>query len=137
MGFIELILSAPIPSLVAICMALVLAAGYWFYVFPLMEEAKVLRESNKALLVEQKQILEQMNFSLNAIKGVVTQPCTDMVRLEKGLDEIKQIGGHDMEKSMERLHRVMSDISDKQSQITGILMGITMHHGKELGPGGL
>lgn len=159
-AIIDIIYSSPIPTIVAIVIAILLGAGYWFFVFPLLDEVKILRTRNIELennLLDHSRkntdALAAMSQMLTDIKTVVERPTNsgsnaDDIRLlcegimtsisdmrvnlgrENPRDRAELMNQMDsMDRNIERILRGTSELSEKQSQVTGIILGLTMQRG--------
>ena len=145
---INTILSSPLPTIIAVVVALLLAAGYWFFVLPGMEELKNLRTRNTEL---ESEVLNRLNLDtidnikaqLDAIKATVERPTgldslkESLTAIKDGIRELKEslntsgnssvlLQLNTIERNTERLLRNVADLSDKQSQATGVLLGLSM-----------
>ena len=145
---INTILSSPLPTIIAVVVALLLAAGYWFFVLPGMEELKNLRTRNMEL---ESEVLNRLNLDtidnikaqLDAIKATVERPTgldslkESLTAIKDGIRELKEslntsgnssvlLQLNTIERNTERLLRNVADLSDKQSQATGVLLGLSM-----------
>ncbi|MNQ21842.1 hypothetical protein D3C85_349700 [compost metagenome] len=175
MDFMQTILSSPLP--IAVCAVITLAclAGYWFFVIPLLEEVKTLRDSNTELQkklgdefelqkanvqkfmqelatsLQSQQNVTDLVTMVGALKSAVEQQSTalsgvmermfhevrdSLDKLGEVLDTASDSSKHDhtdIQREVERLTRLLeslarqvSDISDKQSQVAGVLTGMSM-----------
>ena len=152
MEAINVLLAGPIPTVIAVLIALCLGAGYWFFVFPLVDEAKRLRTQNESLAADlvqnSSQLVLQMSAQLAEIKTICQSHSTTIAQdilpqlLEQHeaqqelLEELKAFisdlhnrdkrSTEDLQHTVERLIRAVSEINDKQSQISGVILGLSM-----------
>jgi hypothetical protein len=167
MGAIDAILSSPIPTIVLLVVCVLLGAGYWFFVFPLLDEIKTLRtrdadwqgkydalndkftESN----VKNTETLKSFSATMDTLRAAteksagndaiqedfrtfsesIMQSLGD-IRLNLGKDTSRQHAElhsqvDNIERTTERILKSVADVSDKQSQVSGIILGITMRGG--------
>lgn len=175
MDFIQTIFSSPLPVAISAVIAVACLAGYWFFVIPLLEEAKTLREANAELqskmgdefelqkanvqrfmqdlatslhsqqnitelvtvvgslklaidhqttalsgglermFAEVQEALESLSSTLNNTSETYTRKHDDIRR------EVERLG-----RLLEQLTRQVADISDKQSQVAGVLTGMSI-----------
>lgn len=157
-AIIDFIYSSPIPTILALAIAIMLGAGYWFFVFPLLDEVKLLRTKNVELqdnLLEHSRkstdTLAAMSQSLADIKAIVERPgsggSSSIEELKTLCDGIVTSLGDiraglardnprdranlttqidNIDRNIERILRTTSEIGDKQSQVSGIILGLTM-----------
>lgn len=169
------ILNSPLPVAVTSIIALASLLGYWFFVIPLLEEAKTLRERNAklqgALLEEIKNhavslkvtldgisesVLDKQNF--NELASVISELRltverhgdllqTSVASILQGVRASVEIltrniadgaadGAHSgdnirreidrLGRLLETLSRQLSEVGDRQSQVTGILTGMSI-----------
>lgn len=147
MDFLNAFLSGPVPSVVAIIIALLLAAGYWFFVFPLVNEVASLREINNKMTAELLQQNANASAFASALKelkhGKLDQgalnkllEAQDIVQkslrdVSNGLLELKEKSlrtDSELIHNLERIVRMVSEVNDKQSQVSGVILGLTMSH---------
>lgn len=153
MGFLNALLSGPIPSVVAIVIALLLASGYWFFVFPLIGEAAKLREQNSNLtaelsrsvanvlaltptILEIKRLCEDQSSSIG--QEILPKLLEQQENVQKALRDVRTAIAELQEKTtradnevlrdLERLVRIISEVNDKQSQVSGVILGLSMSH---------
>jgi len=155
MGAIDLLYSSPIPVILAIGLNALLMAGYWFYVFPMVDEVKALRKRGAefdANYLQSADAIKQMSQLLGEILEAVERPvsshdvsavvtvCDSImasindIRVNLGKenprDRIELMNQVDnIERNSERILRTISEVSEKQSQVTGIILGINMQRG--------
>lgn len=175
MEAITAILNSPLPVAVTSIIALVSLLGYWFFVIPLLDEAKNLRERNNelqgALLEEIKNhavslkdtlegistnVLDRRNFNelatvISELKLTVERhgnllqtSVADILQgvrasvevLSKAIADRAEAGvrsDDDIRREVDRLGRLLevlsrqlSEVGDRQSQVTGILTGMSI-----------
>lgn len=149
MGFLNGLLSGPIPSTIAIIIALLMGAGYYFFVFPLISDHAALRKKNSELTGELSN-----NAAVLAVLAEIKKLCQDQASgisvellpklaeqqasLHKALRDIQAVvaevqtkttrADDEMNRELERIVRIISEINDKQSQVSGVILGLTMSH---------
>lgn len=167
MGAIDAILSSPIPTIVLIVICVMLGAGYWFFVFPLLDEIKTLRGRDsewqgkydtlqtRLTEVNTKSVdaLSTFNATMDKLRAAIEKPAdSDGKEFENlsetilaALGDIRSNLGKDtsrqqaellsqidnIERTTERILKSVADVSDKQSQVSGIILGITMRGGTQ------
>jgi hypothetical protein len=151
MDFLNAFLSGPIPSVVSVLIALMLAAGYWFFVFPLVSEAASLRESNNKLtaelsqtsaaalavsqqLLEIKRLCQDQSSSIG--QEILPKLLEHQESVQRVLRDLRTALSDFQDKStrtdsevvrdLERIVRIISEINDKQSQVSGVILGLSM-----------
>ena len=149
MGFLNGLLSGPIPSVVAVMAALLMGAGYYFFVFPLISDHATLRKknteltdelSNNALVLASLQEIKKLcndqasGLSVELLPKLAEQQAS----LHRALREIQSVvaevqtkttrADDEMNRELERIVRIISEINDKQSQVSGVILGLTMSH---------
>lgn len=166
MGAIDAILSSPIPTIVMIVICILLGAGYWFFVFPLLDEIKLLRTrdadwqgkydalQNRLTEINTKSVetLDSFTATMEKLRAAVEKPAGNEIQDEfltlsenimSSLGDIRLALGKDtsrqqaellsqvdnIERTAERILKSVADVSDKQSQVSGIILGITMRGG--------
>ena len=163
MGAIDAILSSPIPTIVLLVACILLGAGYWFFVFPQIDEIKTLRtrdsewqgkyDTLQARLTEVNtksvDTLQTFNATMEKLRAAIEKPddgkefeilseniltALGDIRLNLGKDTSRQQAEllsqiDNIERTTERILKSVSDLSDKQSQVSGILLGISMRAG--------
>lgn len=154
MGAIDVLYSSPIPVSLAIGFNLILLAVGWFFVLPLHEEVKSLRkraENFDNSYIQSVESIKKMQDDLDEILGLLKHPDnTALVSLAVMCDTLlsqmndmrNNIGKEDpreraelinllesLERNSERILRTVSDVSDKQSQVTGLMLGLGMQRG--------
>lgn len=154
MGAIDVLYSSPIPVSLAIGFNLILLAVGWFYVLPLQEEVKSLRkraENFDNSYLQSVDAIKKMQDVLDQIHDAVKHPDTQaLTSLAVVCDSImgqmndirSNLGKEDprdraellnllesVERNSERILRTVSDVSDKQSQVTGLMLGLGMQRG--------
>jgi hypothetical protein len=170
MDALTTILNSPLPIAISAIIAFAACAGYWFFVIPLIEESKNLRQQNKDLqdrldselkthfkdnaasleaiavgirncdisdinarLSELHKILESQNVALiRSLEVNINQVQSVLGAIELQLRNAKGVDGN-MKKELSDIIRLLDnissdvdDISDKQSQVTGILTGMSI-----------
>lgn len=149
MGFLNGLLSGPLPSAVAIIIAIMMGAGYYFFVLPLVSDHAALRKKNDELTGELSN-----NVAVLATLAEIKKLCQDQASglsvellpklaeqqesLHKALREIQTLvaevqtkttrADDEMNRELERIVRIISEINDKQSQVSGVILGLTMSH---------
>lgn len=149
MGFLNGLLSGPIPSTIAVLIALLLGAGYYFFVFPLISDHAALRKKNIELIGELSN-----NAAVLIVLAEIKKLCQDQASgisvellpklaeqqasLHKALRDIQAVvaevqtkttrADDEMNRELERIVRIISEINDKQSQVSGVILGLTMSH---------
>lgn len=175
MDFIQTILSSQLPIAVCTVIAVACLAGYYFFVIPLLEEVKTLRDSNAdlqkklgdefelqkaniqkfmqelATSLQSQQNVADLVTVVGALKSAVEQQSTALtgimertfLEVRESLDKLGSVldiasdsSKHDrgdLQREVERLTRMLesvsrqiSDISDKQSQVAGVLTGMSI-----------
>jgi molybdenum-dependent DNA-binding transcriptional regulator ModE len=154
MGAIDVLYSSPIPVSLAIGFNLILLAVGWLFVLPLHEEVKSLRkraENFDNSYSQSVDAIKKMQDDLDEILGVVKHPDTQALTslavvcdaLMSQVNDIRNnLGKEDpreraellnlletLERNSERILRTVSDVSDKQSQVTGLMIGLGMQRG--------
>jgi predicted PurR-regulated permease PerM len=154
MGAIDVLYSSPIPVSLAIGFNLILLAVGWLFVLPLHEEVKSLRkraENFDNSYIQSVDAIKKMQDDLDEILGVVKHPDTQALTslavvcdsLMSQVNDIRNnLGKEDpreraellnllesLERNSERILRTVSDVSDKQSQVTGLMLGLGMQRG--------
>lgn len=175
MDAIQTIFSSPLPVAISAVIAVACLAGYWFFVIPLMEEVKTLRETNVDLQIKLGGEFEQQKASIqkfmqevmtgvqnqqnvgelvsvvNALRTTVEQQTNalnstlvrilddiqeSIARLSPVMTNISETSARkddEIRREVERLGRLLesltrtvADISDKQSQVAGVLTGMSI-----------
>ena len=165
MGAIDAILSSPIPTIVLIVICAMLAAGYWFFVFPMIDEIKNLRTRDagwqdkydtlqtRLTEVNTKSVdtLSSFNATMEKLRAAIEKPADGDgkefetlseniltalgdIRLNLGKDTSRQQAEmlsqiDNIERTAERILKSVADVIDKQSQVSGIILGFTMRGG--------
>lgn len=163
MGAIDAILSSPIPTIVLLVACILLGAGYWFFVFPQIDEIKTLRtrdsewqgkyDTLQARLTEVNtksvDTLQTFNATMEKLRAAIEKPddgkefeilseniltALGDIRLNLGKDTSRQQAEllsqiDNIERTTERILKSVADVSDKQSQVSGIILGISMRAG--------
>ena len=174
MGAIDVILSSPIPTIVLLVACVLLAAGYWFFVFPLLDEVKTLRTRDAEWQVKiddlhvkltdvnlkSAESLAAFTSTMDKIRAAVEKPSNDGIQedfrtfsesIMSSLGDIRLNLGNDttrqqaellsqidnIERTTERILKSVADVSDKQSQVSGMVLGITMRGAGNLPPRGV
>lgn len=165
MGAIDAILSSPIPTIVLLVACVLLSAGYWFFVFPQIDEIKTLRtrdsewqgkyDTLQARLTEVNtksvDTLQTFNATMEKLRAAIEKPDGDGkefetlseniltalgdIRLNLGKDTSRQQAEllsqiDNIERTTERILKSVADVSDKQSQVSGIILGLNMRNGQ-------
>lgn len=149
MGFLNGLLSGPIPSTIAIIIAFLLGAGYYFFVFPLISDHAALRKQNEKLVGEVSDgaailaaLVEIKKLCQDQVSGLSVELLPKLAEqqesLHKALREIQAVvaevqtkttrADDEMNRELERIVRIISEINDKQSQVSGVILGLTMSH---------
>jgi uncharacterized protein HemX len=149
MGFLNGLLSGPLPSAVAIIIAIMMGAGYYFFVLPLVSDHAALRKKNDELtgelsnnaavlaaLAEIKKLCQDQASGLSV--ELLPKLAEQQQSLHKALREIQTLvaevqtkttrADDEMNRELERIVRIISEINDKQSQVSGVILGLTMSH---------
>lgn len=175
MDFMQTILSSPLPIAVCVVITAACLAGYYFFVIPLLEEVKTLRDQNSdlqrklgdefelqkanvqkfmqelATSLQSQQNVSDLVTIVGALKSAVEQQSTALtgvmermfLEVRESLDKLSEVldtafdhskqGRSDVQREVERLTRLLeslsrqvSDISDKQSQVAGVLTGMSI-----------
>ena len=150
MGAIDVLYSSPIPVTLAMGMNIILLAVFYFYVFPLQEEVKALRKRASDFdtsYLDSVEVIEQMSEKLDEIHIFLKTPNPEIAALStlskdvlSMLQDVRaNVNADDprnhaelinlmeaLERNSERILRTVSDVSDKQSQVTGIMLGMGM-----------
>lgn len=172
MEFIGTVLAGPLPVAVSTVVALACLTVFWYFVLPLLDEVKSLREANSDLqqvvsgyvendaqrcgevtellagltsgfkelevsglasLASQMEAqlkvsttnhnaLQELNNRIQAVSNSLAVHIESEITFGKeATREIERLS-----KNLEQLTRQLSDISERQSQVTGILTGMTM-----------
>jgi hypothetical protein len=155
MGAIDLLYSSPIPVILAMGLNAFLMAGYWFFVFPMMDELKALRKRSAefdANYLQSADAIKQMSQILEEIREAVERPVSNQdvnavvavcenimvsindIRVNLGKDNPRERAEllnqvDNIERNSERILRTISEVSEKQSQVTGLILGINMQRG--------
>ncbi len=155
MGAIDLLYSSPIPVILAMGLNALLMAGYWFFVFPVMDEVKALRKRGAefdASYLQSADAVKQMSQILEEIREAVERPVSNQdvvavvavcenimvsindIRVNLGKDNPRERAEllnqvDNIERNSERILRTISEVSEKQSQVTGLILGINMQRG--------
>lgn len=152
MGFLDAVLSSPLPTIVVLVIAVALAAGYWFFLLPLVENLKSTQKANTeaneiissfqenlksisdALEQQSKQIttvvrsnrvlITQADKHLQQV-SIVSQQCARLATRSKLLEEQEKTL-QALERNVENCRRALSEINDKQSQLTGVVFGLNL-----------
>jgi hypothetical protein len=156
MGMIDTIFSSPIPTIIAMLMSLVFGAVIWWFAIP---QSAQLKEAVAKIAVKELEIkelrtthtddLKKMSQMLSEILAIVERPVSI-----PGLDELRILitsmagalnGSQHLDAAMvrelqnslsaidrntERLLRTLSEVSEKQSQVSGIFLGLNMNRGE-------
>lgn len=145
MGFLEVILSSPLPTVLALFVAGILLAGYWFIVLPQLAEMKNLRENHTEALstiakfdenfIKINDNTTKTNVSLQAVTAIVERQAKQMQVLTQHTLHISQRTKNIEEqvaalqvlaRNSEHALRILSEISDKQSQLSGVVFGLNL-----------
>jgi len=175
MDAIQTIFSSPLPVAISAVIAVACLAGYWFFVIPLLEEVKTLRETNVELQsklggefeqqkasiqrfmqevmtgVQNQQNVGELVSVVNALRTTVEQQTNalnstlvrilddiqeSIARLSPVMTNISETSARkddEIRREVERLGRLLesltrtvADISDKQSQVAGVLTGMSI-----------
>ena len=175
MDAIQTIFSSPLPVAISAVIAVACLAGYWFFVIPLMEEVKTLRETNVELQsklggefeqqkasiqrfmqevmtgVQNQQNVGELVSVVNALRTTVEQQTNalnstlvrilddiqeSIARLSPVISNLSETSARkddEIRREVERLGRLLesltrtvADISDKQSQVAGVLTGMSI-----------
>lgn len=155
MGVIDVIFSGPFPVILSIGLNVLLAAGYWFYGFPLAEEVKNLRRRSSEFdssYIQSAESIKDMREVVDRIFHAVDRPhsSAEILAVATVCDSIMasindlrvNVGREDprnraemsnsldnIERNSERILRALAEVSEKQSQSTGILLGINLQRG--------
>lgn len=175
MDAIQTIFSSPLPVAISAVIAVACLAGYWFFVIPLLEEVKTLRETNVELQSKLGGEFEQQKASIqrfmqevmtgvqnqqnvgelvsvintlrttaeqqtNALNSTLARILDDIqesiARLSPVISNLSETSARkddEIRREVERLGRLLesltrtvADISDKQSQVAGVLTGMSI-----------
>jgi archaellum component FlaC len=175
MDAIQTIFSSPLPVAISAVIAVACLAGYWFFVIPLLEEVKTLRETNVELQsklggefeqqkasiqrfmqevmtgVQNQQNVGELVSVINALRTTVEQQTNalnstlvrilddiqeSIARLSPVISNLSETSARkddEIRREVERLGRLLesltrtvADISDKQSQVAGVLTGMSI-----------
>ena len=175
MDAIQTIFSSPLPVAISAVIAVACLAGYWFFVIPLLEEVKTLRETNVELQsklggefeqqkasiqrfmqevmtgVQNQQNVGELVSVINTLRTTVEQQTNalnstlvrilddiqeSIVRLSPVISNLSETSARkddEIRREVERLGRLLesltrtvADISDKQSQVAGVLTGMSI-----------
>lgn len=155
MGAIDVLYSSPIPVILAMGLNALLMAGYWFFVFPLLDEVKNLRKRSAdfdASYLQSADAIKEMSQTLALIQEAVERPvsthdiaavvnvCENImasindIRVNLGKENPRENAElmhqiENIERNSERILRTISEVSEKTSQVTGIILGINMQRG--------
>lgn len=157
MGAIDVLFSSPIPTAISMVVALALGLLIWFWAIPQSATLKKAQTSLEEKDVEIKELrnkhtddLKRMSQTLDEILTAVERPISipileelksslstimGTIRGTKELDAttIREITStlSTIDRNTERLLRTVSEVSEKQSQVSGIILGISMQRGGE------
>ena len=175
MEFINTIFSSPLPVAISAIIAIACLLGYWFFVLPLLEDVKTLRETNATLTqklgdefelqkanmqkftqelatnLQSQQNITELVTIVSSLKLTVEQQSTALgstlgQMFEDVRDSLDKLGSvltnssdtsvhknDDLRREVERLGRLLEsmtsqlrDMSDKQSQVAGVLTGMSI-----------
>jgi len=175
MDAIQTIFSSPLPVAISAVIAVACLAGYWFFVIPMLEEVKTLRETNVELQsklggefeqqkasiqrfmqevmtgVQNQQNVGELVSVINALRTTVEQQTNalnstlvrilddiqeSIARLSPVISNLSETSARkddEIRREVERLGRLLesltrtvADISDKQSQVAGVLTGMSI-----------
>lgn len=175
MDAIQTIFSSPLPVAISAVIAVACLAGYWFFVIPLLEEVKTLRETNVELQsklggefeqqkasiqrfmqevmtgVQNQQNVGELVSVINTLRTTVEQQTNalnstlvrilddiqeSIARLSPVISNLSETSARkddEIRREVERLGRLLesltrtvADISDKQSQVAGVLTGMSI-----------
>lgn len=175
MDSINTIFSSPLPVAISAVIAVACLAGYWFFVIPLLDEVKTLRETNSstqqkmgdefelqkanvqrfmqelAASLQSQQNITELVSTVSSLKLAVEHQTTALSgslermfedvqealeRLTSALNQTSETSTrkHDeirreverLGRLLEQLTRQVADISDKQSQVAGVLTGMSI-----------
>lgn len=175
MDAIQTIFSSPLPVAISAIIAVACLLGYWFFVIPLLEEVKKLREANASLQSKMgdefelqkanlQKFMQELTTSLqsqnniselvaivNSLKVAVDHQSTALDSsfrqlaedVRDSLDSLNTALSNtsdsstrkhdDIRREVERLGRLLEslatkvmEVSDKQSQVAGVLTGMSI-----------
>jgi signal transduction histidine kinase len=156
MGMIDTIFSSPIPTIIAMMLALAFGAVIWWFAIP---QAAQLKEALATIVDKDEEIkelrtthtddLKKMSQMLSEILAIVERPVS-IPALEELRSLLNSMSGalngnrhldsttvrelqncmNTIDRNTERLLRTLSEVSEKQSQVSGIILGLNMHRGE-------
>ena len=156
MGMIDTIFSSPIPTIIAMVLALAFGAVIWWFAIPQMQQLKEALativekdEEIKELRTTHTDDLKKMSQMLSEILAIVERPVS-IPAIEEIRNTISTMATalsgnrhldastvrelqncmNAIDRNTERLLRTMSEVSEKQSQVSGIILGLNMHRGE-------
>lgn len=144
-SILDIIWSSPLPTVIVAVIATALAAGYWFFVLPMLADIKKLRQDNATALstienfqTEFSQITQALSTSNTLLKSsyslaerqtkqlsLISQQSAHIAQRTKALEE-HLVTLQLLERNTENALRILSDVSDKQSQLSGVIYGLNL-----------
>ncbi len=145
MAFLDILWSSPLPTIAAVVIAIACAVGYWLFVLPMIEDVKRLRSENSdaaATISEYQKHFLKIQETVDKTQTNLTTVATLVERQTKQIHVLTQHTLHVSQRTKsveeqvsslqliarnsEHALRILSEISDKQSQLSGVIYGLNL-----------